>query len=44
MAVIASLIIVDRASSSTSVEDVITINYLPDFQAIGPPNRINRYP
>jgi hypothetical protein len=43
MAAIASLTIVDRISSSASIEDVIIIDCLSDFQTIGPPNRINKY-
>ena len=41
---IASLVAIDRARSSASVEEVVTVICLPDFHAIGPPNRINRYP
>ena len=44
MAAIASLAAVDRARSSASVEEVVTIICLPDFHAIGPPNKMNRYP
>ena len=44
MAAIASLAAVDRARSSASVEEVVTVVCLPDFHAIGPPNRVNRYP
>jgi hypothetical protein len=42
MTIIASLIIINRISSSASIEDVVTINYFLDFQVIGPPNRVNR--
>jgi hypothetical protein len=44
IAAIASLIIVNRARSSASVKNIITMVYLPDFYVIGSPNRINRYP
>jgi hypothetical protein len=42
MAVIASLAVVDRVSSSASVEDVVIVDCFLDFQIIGPPNRVNR--
>jgi hypothetical protein len=40
--IIASLTVVNRASSSVSVKDVVIIDYFPDFQVIGSPNRVNR--
>ena len=39
---IASLAAVVRPRSSASVEDIMTVIYLLDFYAIGPPNRIKR--
>ena len=40
--IIASLAPVNRVSSSIFIKDVVTVNYFPDLQAIGPPNRVNR--
>jgi hypothetical protein len=39
--IITSLVTVDRASSSASIKNVVTVDYFPDFQAIGPPKSVN---
>ena len=41
---IASLATAVRASNSDSVDDVVIVSYLPNFQATGPPNRVIKYP